>query len=592
MINRYWKFFKLYVLSEVNGAQIDDSTNIANEFNRYFVNAASDIKQAIPSNQARDELYLNDENFDISTPFESSETDENEILAIISNLNSSEAKDFYDLSNNFLRMHKKALAKPISTLINRCLKEGIFPRQLKIATVKPLFKAGDKTNVNNYRPIAILPIISKVFEYVLLNRLTDHLKNNNIINDYQFGFVAKSNTETAVLHLLSKVYSNIEGRKFSACVFLDLKKAFDCLDHKIFIEKLKKLRLSESFFNLLVSYFADRLQRVDINGVKSSFSNIQNGTFQGSVLGPMTFIFYINSIFNLNIRGSIQLYADDIVLVYGENSPSELKTAIESDLKIIRDFLSAHSLSLNPTKSQFVLFPGRQRHTIPLGSKYLEDFSVKCNNEELKRVSFIRYLGLIIDEFLEFKDHIIHISKKISSMIYAIRRIRDVINLKVLKQLYFSYVYSHLIFMNPIWSVAKQELINRLFILQKKSLRFIYHKDRLSPSIELFSEKILPLPVVNDFHLLVLAFKINHGLIKNNVALTYVNDIHNYGTRQRNNFYIYSHESRYGQADFYKRGLIKYNELDSNVKSVRSLSMFKKRLRTQLFERYLEDMRV
>lgn len=421
----------------------------------------------------------------------------------------------------------------------------------------------------------------------MLNRLTEHLKNNNIINDYQFGFVAQSNTETAVLHLLSKLYGNIESRKFSACVFLDLKKAFDCLDHNIFIKKLKKLQMSESFFNLFVSYFSDRSQRVDIKGVNSSFSDINYGTFQGSVLGPMTFIFYINNIFNLNLIGSIQLYADDIVLVYGEVSPATLKSAVESDLKIISDFLNSHSLALNPTKSQIILFPGRSGRATPLATKFLENFCIMCNNEEIMRVSSVRYLGLIIDENLDFKEHIKHISKKISSMIFAIRRIRDVINLKVLKQLYFSYVYSHLIFMNPIWSVATQESINRLFALQKKSLRFIYHKDRLSPSIELFSEKILPLPVVNDFHLLILAFKINHGLIKNNVALTYVSDIHNYGTRQRQNFYVYSHESRYGKADFYKRGLIKYNELDGEIKSARSLGTFKERLRAYLFEGYL-----
>lgn len=142
---------------------------------------------------------------------------------------------------------------------------------LKVAIVKPLHKGGNKQDPSNYRPIAILPIAGKIFEYVMVDRWHEHLLNNNIVNDSQFGFVDASNTETATVHLLSSVYNSIEKKAFTATLFIDISKAFDCVDHELFIEKLKHLKLSDNYFNLLSSYFRNRSQCVDLNGLKAHF---------------------------------------------------------------------------------------------------------------------------------------------------------------------------------------------------------------------------------------------------------------------------------------------------------------------------------
>lgn len=175
-------------------------------------------------------------------------------------------------------------------------------------------------------------------------------------------------------------------------------------------------------------------------------------------------------------------------------------------------------------------------------------------------------------------------------MIYAIRRIRKVIGIKTAYQLYFAYIYSHLIFMNPLWSVAATTTQNFLFVAQKKVLRFIQMKSRLSPSLELFSENILPLPVMNDYHLLIIAFKIRNNLLKNNIELKYINEIHSHGTRRVGNFHVVKYETRYGLADFYRRGLIKFNEMPESIKKINSLNLFKKRLREYLFETFVSEI--
>lgn len=173
-------------------------------------------------------------------------------------------------------------------------------------------------------------------------------------------------------------------------------------------------------------------------------------------------------------------------------------------------------------------------------------------------------------------------------MVYALKRIRPQITRKMAFQLYFAHIYTHLFFVNPLWSVGSKTSVNRLFVMQKKALRIIDSKPLLSPSIDLFSDKVLPLPVVNDFSLLILAFKIKNNLIKNNVTLHYVREVHNYGTRTSlsDNFYVVRHESKYGMADFYRRGLIMFNELPDSIKRFSRLSLYKSRLKEYLYEAY------
>ena len=292
-------------------------------------------------------------------------------------------------------------------------------------------------------------------------------------------------------------------------------------------------------------------------------------------------------IFQLKLRGKIQLFADDTCIAYGEKSLDDLKAAIESDLILIRNFFFTLKLDLNAEKTKYVLFYGRKRFQ----SFTERDLRITLGTVKIERVESYKCLGLIIDEKLSYDDHIEHVYKKCIGMVFAIRRIRNLITEKLAYQIYFAHIYSHLIFLNSLWSVTSKENVEKLFRMQKKCLKFIQKKDQLAPSSSLFSEKILPLPVMNDFNLLILAFKIKHNLIKNNVALTFVENIHNHGTRHSlsGNFYVVGHETQYGLADFYRRGLIKYNELPDEIKRLRTLSLFKKRIREHLFELFMGE---
>jgi hypothetical protein len=335
----------------------------------------------------------------------------------------------------------------------------------------------------------------------------------------------------------------------------------------------------------MISYFSDRFQCVEVEGGRSGFLNNTIGAFQGSILGPLSFIFYINGIFSIPLKGSIQAYADDIAIVYGLNSQSELKQAIQDDLMTINNFLSSHCLLINPLKTKYLLFHGRA------SLEYFTERSLQItfNDKIIERVTNFRYLGLIIDERLDFSAHIDYVSDRISPMIYAMKRIRPFVGNDTLLSIYYAHIHSHLIYMNPLWSVSNKDNINRLFVLQKKAIKIIKNVHMLTPSYTLFNERLLPIPLLNELQLVIIAFKIKHNLIKNNVAIKYVNQIHNYNTRRRGDFVIYNHESKFGKADFFRRGLIKFNELPMIFKNIHTLRIFKNRISCYLLDSFVSE---
>jgi Reverse transcriptase (RNA-dependent DNA polymerase) len=566
----------------INNKLFSTKIDVCNAFNFHFSTVASSIRQKLRSTV---NLPLSQTSSVIPFQFDPALCTTEEVEEIISNMSNSSAMDAYSLSNKILKIHRAQVSHILSNLINEAVEKSLFPDVLKLAIVKPLHKGGDKLNPSNYRPIAILPIISKVFESFIAKRLTSHLSRNEIIDDFQFGFVQKSNTETATLHLLSRVYDNLERKLFTAILFIDISKAFDCVDYDLLLNKLKTSGIDGKFLSLFKSYFTNREQFVEIDSTRSPKTTIKCGVPQGSILGPILFILYINDVFKLGLVGSIQLYADDAKIVYGCLSLNELKSKIEHDLRLIRNFFNSLMLDLNASKTKCLIFQGR--HSASAYSNC--NIQVIFDSQVVEMVDSYNCLGLWLDAKLSFEKHIMSVYNKNVAMTYAIKRTRPFLSEKLCYQLYYAHIYSQLIYLIPLWSATNDKSFLKLYNLQKRCLRFIQRKDPLSPSKELFSYKVLPLPVISDYNLLILAFKIKNGLIKNNVALNYVRDIHSRGTRHSlsENFYVVTPKSKFGQADFYRRGLIKYNELHDDVKRLHSLSLFKRRVREMLFEDFM-----
>jgi hypothetical protein len=565
-----------------NGISITQKQSIADHFNRFFVRAANDVTSKIRINQTEfDELH-DRERYNIVSSFTCASVTQDEIKLIINNLKSSNATDIHGMSNSFIKFHRNSLACNLAKLINDCMYKGIFPDILKLGVVTPVFKTGDKTRCNNYRPITINPILGKIFEYAIYRRLQSHLDNNNIINKNQYGYVKKSNCEIAASHILNDVYELIDERKSVALTCIDLSKAFDCIQFDILISKLKKLGLKSFFLNLLISYLYGRKQAVKIDEFLSIFLLIDTGSPQGGVLSGLFFDLYINSIFDLHLLGKLSLYCDDMSLISSGDETQELKANIETDLDLIKIWLNNHFLSPNVTKTKYVLFQGR---------RVFENFTetamnIQFNGNVIERVESVKILGLVVDETLSFRNHIDEIKKKIIPFIYALRRARKFISVNTAKSLYYAYIQSHFVYMSTIWSGISVGLMKSLEVIQRKALRIVLKKSWFAGKQALYSVELLPVSALCRATCCLQVFKIASNLIKNNVEIRFVSDIHNYSTRNRGNFVIRHCRTSLATQNFYIRAFSNFNNLPQHIKNFNSINIIKNRLREHFLEEF------
>ena len=562
-----------------NGLTITDKKLIANTLNSYQV----DISNTVGINKSIDENtlknYHNNKIVNIKVPFTCPECTEDEVINIINNLKNSNSLDIYGMSNMFIKIHKNEITPIITKLINMHMLNGDFPDSLKIAIVKPIYKKkGSKLDKRNYRPISGLPIISKIFESVMYRRISDHCNENKLLNIDQFGYQAKSGTETAMLHTMNDIYRCMDKKLVTALLTIDLSNAFDCLNHEILIIKLRKMRFPNFFMNLIESYFINRYQYVKVDDILSHIKRIYCGAPQGGVLSGLFFNIYVNSIFDLLLSNKLRLYCDDMSLIAYGVDKDELKRKLEHDLLLINTWLDFHRLKANFNKTNYVLFCGRKKFE-PFTDRALD---IKINDSLIERVDHVKIVGLYIDEQLNFSYHIDYIKKKINPFVAKFFHIRRFISEKTALNLYYAHVYSHLIFMNSIWSVAPNYLIESLGVIQRRALRIVYRKDRLCHSVELFDENVLPLSAVIIMHENLVLFKMLKNLLKNNIPLITANDMHSHNTRRNHHLILYHTSTAIGQNNFYFRAIRSFNALPDYVKKFNSIGLFKTRLKEHL----------
>ena len=282
--------------------------------------------------------------------------------------------------------------------MNMSLREGVFPSLLKSASICPIFKKGEKFKCENYRPISLLSNISKIFERVMYNRVEQFLISTNQFYNRQFGFRRNHSTNHALLSIIERIRESTDNNLFTCGVFIDLEKAFDTVNHKILLAKLSHYGIRGNANLWFKSYLANRVQHVNINGNMSNKSTISCGVPQGSILGPLLFLLYINDM-QLCVRFSCLFhFADDTNLLLSSNSIKDLRKKMNSDLKLIFEWLCANRLSLNTDKTEFLIFRPPKSN--------IQRVTLSLNQKTIFESNKIKYLGLILDNKLNWKYHI------------------------------------------------------------------------------------------------------------------------------------------------------------------------------------------
>ena len=292
----------------VNGTEITNNKDIAENFNSFFVNIGSNLASRINNDNANFTQFL-------PQPFHKSlflnPTDPGEIINITKSLNSGKSQGYDGLSSSLLKQIIHPIASPLAHIFNLSISSGVCPKLLKIAKVTPIYKKDDPQQISNYRPISILPSISKILEKIIHNRLFTFVTTNNLLNPNQYGFRKKHSTDLAVVELYDKITNAMAQKQHVIGIFMDLSKAFDTLNHDILLYKLKTYGIRGTALSWFKDYLSNRQQFTSYNGVNSDFLSVKCGVPQGSILGPLLFLLYINDISEASNRLSYILFADD-----------------------------------------------------------------------------------------------------------------------------------------------------------------------------------------------------------------------------------------------------------------------------------------
>ena len=467
---------------KVNEKSIDDPNEIAKSLNDFFVNVGPKTERSIPHNPIiKPENYLTNKN---QADFIITHISNEEVLDVINNLESKSTGP-QSIPVDLLKLIADLIVLPLCKIINQSFSSGIFPDALKICKVVPIHKGGSMEDLNNYRPISLLSIFDKIIEKLMHKRLYNFLEVHNILFKNQFGFRKNNSTSFALIQITEKIKETIDNKKFGCGIFIDLRKAFDTVNHKILLRKLKHYGIRGYALDWFGSYLSNREQYVFHNGVSSKLQPITCGVPQGSVLGPLLFLLYINDLPNISNILQFYLFADDTNIYYEAENLDILESVINKELKKLHTWLIVNRLSLNIDKTNFVIFH-------PYNKPLIKKITLKIYKKAISEKDQVKYLGITIDSTLTWRNHIDNVSTKVSRTIGLLYKIRYFVDIRIIKTLYYSLVYPHLTYGVEVWGSADETHLFRLLVLQKKIVRLICCSDirhadySFSPSNPLF----------------------------------------------------------------------------------------------------------
>ena len=597
--SKLWKTLKLIGLPskskdeskiclKENGTMFFEPKEVCRIFKNFYENLAQSLVDELPpapnkyNNETTKAYY---DKMNINNSFKLEEVDFDQIYSILKQTNENKAPGIDNLSGIFIKDGAEILAKPVSELINLSIVSSMFPDPCSIAKLKALFKKGTRTDPKNYRPISLLPLLSKTFEKVIHLQTAAFLDSNKILFANQSGFRPKHSTESCLTHLCDRIIEGCDSGCHTGMILIDLQKAFDTINHDILLDKMQFMKFSKETISWFKSYLSNRKFFVNVENTFSESANLKCSVPQGSILGPLLFLLYINDLPQAIADCDIRLYADDTCISFKHINIKTIEDTLNKDFNSLCDWFVDNKLSIHfgEDKTKTILFSPKNLR------KSAENIIIKRNEIALKQFSTVEYLGCLLDSILSGEEMALKVLKKVNGRLRYLYRQGKYLNSRLRRMLCNALIQPHFDYACSAWYPnLTKGMKDKLQIAQNKCIRFCLFLGNREGIRYNHLKKINWLPVserVKQF-IAVSVYK-----FFNNLAPSYMKDIFTKAENSRRTRYtdefkinIPRRKHEYGKNCLSYLGATIWNSLDKYIKQFKSCNGFKHKVKDKFFK--------